>query len=1222
MGLLLIVLFAAPSMPQSSNGSVRGTVQDQTKAVIPGASVTLTNTATNAEFRSTTNQAGLFVFPAVPAGPYKLGSSFAGMQKFEGVLTVRVQSSETVDIVLLPENTQTTITVADVTPLVTTDSQTLGHVLERNRIEQLPLNGRQITNLLNTVPGLTFDSNGDLRTIGARTGTHDISLDGAAMTEPVYAGGTVQRQPSLESIQEFRVDMNSVSAKSPRQTNIVMTTKSGSNELHGSLFETNRNNSYGFARRREDGNQAGKFIRNEFGGTVGGPVYIPKVYNGQNKTFFFFAYEAFRQRAGTIGRWKVPTAEMRNGDFRGLVDSAGTLSKIYNPYLTDPNTKQRPQFAYNGTPNTIDPALMSPLFKYFAEQLPMPNQPGVNPLVANNYYGPRPDIFNQWTWSARFDQRLGDADQLYVRLTSSKSDRFQAARGGVPTLDGLGNSRSDIYPNKSLASNWTHTFSPTFFNEFSFSVSRTTGGQFTGFGNERYADMLGLPNPNGQPGFPVIATMGLSGTSNYIQPVSATERAFNFFVLDNNSTKIIGRHEIQFGGRFRYDQLTYLPQQQRSAGNVSWRANGTALYDPAYPNRTQSVLNTGHLLASAYLGLADYEYRVNKQKYYMRQHEDALYVQDNFKVSQRLNLMLGLRWQFSPYPKDKYNVATSFDWSNMAIVMGRDFDTLYKIGATSPALINYLTASGAKFETAKEAGLPKGLVNNNWLDIGPHVGFAYKALDGRKSFVLRGGYSTSYFPIPMWGWNDRMRNNAPFTSYYANAWMTAPSASPDGIRNYGLVSAPTYVAGKNTANAINLSQLNPASIIIGEDAFQAAYFNPEQPSAKVHDWNLTIEKELTASTVLKISYVGAHLSNQDSYDDLNQAKSDYVWYKTTGLPWPDGNRASAEIRPYSNTPYGDIQEFGRTGWGNSNGGTVQLERRFSKGFGFQLFYTLTNSAKAGSHGWYGDSALDPVTSYLPGVVPADRKERMKLLLYKRDITLPKHEIRWNWIAELPFGKGKPMLGNAPKVVDYIIGGWQVTGMGRIRSNYFELPTDIWPTGTPVKYYGHDVPIQDCRSGECQPGYLLWNGYIPAHMINKPDGIMGVPSDYKPAGQPLWPYPENYRTLNNSNDPNYGYYGSNTEFITLKDGTRQPVTKQDLHPWRNQPVLSTMIWSTDASLSKNFPFRERMGLKVQVDFFNLFNTPGNEFTPGNDGIVLTNYSMQDARQLQLSARFSW
>jgi hypothetical protein len=174
----------------------------------------------------------------------------------------------------------------------------------------------------------------------------------------------------------------------------------------------------------------------------------------------------------------------------------------------------------------------------------------------------------------------------------------------------------------------------------------------------------------------------------------------------------------------------------------------------------------------------------------------------------------------------------------------------------------------------------------------------------------------------------------------------------------------------------------------------------------------------------------------------------------------------------------------------------------------------------------------------------------------------------------------------------------------------------------VKYYGHDVPIQDCRSGECQPGYLLWNGYIPAHMINKPDGIMGVPSDYKPAGQPLWPYPENYRTLNNSNDPNYGYYGSNTEFITLKDGTRQPVTKQDLHPWRNQPVLSTMIWSTDASLSKNFPFRERMGLKVQVDFFNLFNTPGNEFTPGNDGIVLTNYSMQDARQLQLSARFSW
>jgi hypothetical protein len=354
---------------------------------------------------------------------------------------------------------------------------------------------------------------------------------------------------------------------------------------------------------------------------------------------------------------------------------------------------------------------------------------------------------------------------------------------------------------------------------------------------------------------------------------------------------------------------------------------------------------------------------------------------------------------------------------------------------------------------------------------------------------------------------------------------------------------------------------------------------------------------------------------------LNQMKPDYVWYTTTGQPFPE---TSPELRPYSNTPYGEIQEYRRDGWGNSNGGTIEIERRLSKGYGFQVFYQMVNYSKAAAHGWYGDSAVDPVTSYLPGVVPADHQQRMRLLLYARDTTVPKHEVRWNWIAELPFGQGKPVLRNAPKILDYVVGGWQVSGMGRLRSHYFSLPTDIYPTGSKIEYYGHKYPIQDCRSGECIPGFLMWNGYIPAHQINQPDGIMGVPSNYKAAGQPLWPYPANYNSLNEDIDPNYGYYGSNDVFVKLNDGTLQPVdrTSGDLHPWRNQPIASTRSWSTDVSIFKNFPLGERVGLKFQADFFNVFNTPGNEWSPGNDGIVLTNYSMQDARQLQLTMRLSW
>ena len=509
LGLLgvLLCVWTTSTWGQSSNGSVRGSVQDETRAVIPGATVVLTNTATNVESRTISNSAGLFVLPAVAPGPYRIAVEFSGMKSFEATLTVGVQRSETVDVILRPSDSKQVITVEDVTPMVTVDSQSLGHTLERARIEQLPINGRQITNLLWTVPGLTFDNDsGAIRTMGARQGTHDISLDGSALTDAVYGEKTVERQPSLETIQEFKVDINSVSAKYARQTNVIMTTKSGSNELHGSLFETNRDNGYGLARRREDGNAASKYIRNEYGGTIGGPVWIPKLYNGKNRTFFFFGYEGYKQRSGTTGAYRVPTEAMRNGDFSNLVDAAGTHLNIYNPFETNPVNFSRPQFAYQGVANRIDPALASPLWTNLMSEVPLPSRPDVNPMVANNYYGPKPDTNDQYTWSLRLDQRLGNNDQLYVRLTNSYFKRFRLAAGGVPTL---GNSRTDEWPNKSIAVNWARTITPSLVNELTFSASRSTGGSFTGPENIEYASELGLPNPNNQIGYPVVNNIGV-----------------------------------------------------------------------------------------------------------------------------------------------------------------------------------------------------------------------------------------------------------------------------------------------------------------------------------------------------------------------------------------------------------------------------------------------------------------------------------------------------------------------------------------------------------------------------------------------------------------------------------------------------------------------------------------------------------------------------------------
>jgi hypothetical protein len=1231
LGLVLglVALLGVPVWSQSSTGSVRGVVADQTKAVIVNASVVLTNTATNVESRTVTNNVGIYVFPAVVPGPYRLTVEAPNMQKFEGTLIVQTQLSSVVDVELKPGATAIELVVQDVTPLMTVDSSTLGHTLERQRIEQLPLDGRQLTNLLATVPGL---DPGSLRAYGMRQGAQDFMLDGASLKDSYYGDAIVPRQPGLDTIQEFHVEVNTSSAKYTRMTNVIATTKNGTNEIHGTLFWANRNSGYGVARARDTFSaKPNPLNRNEYGGTAGGPVWIPSLYNGKNRTFWFFSYEGYRLRQSTQGSGRVPTEAMRNGDFSNLKTGAGTLQRIYDPWSTDPVTWQRQQYPNNIIPDAA--SKMSPVYKYFKEVMPMPTT-GANPLAANNWYGPRPRVSDQYTLSLRFDHQITSNDQIYFRYTQGVlNTTYNSSK--VPMLDQVGNYRTQYYPNKSGAASYRRTFSPTLFNELLMSASRDTGFYTTGQAVE-YATQLGLPNPFHRIGFPVVADLGVAGV-NYIQPINPTARSMNYFIIDDNANWIKSKHEMQFGVHLRFDQQTQLPHQQRAAGSVTFQRIATALYNSATSRTNPGALgNTGHAAASAFLGLADYTIRFVKGTYYERQKEAALYFQDNYKLTSRLTLNLGVRWQLSPYPTEKHNIISSFDKNKRAIVLGQPLDYMYQMGATLPSMVNTLQDFGVKFESPEEAGMPKSLVNNNWRDIGPHVGFAYRAGDGRKSFVIRGGYSISYFPLPLWGWTERMRLNAPFTGFFENRYLTVGSQSPDGIGNYGMRSIPTIIAGQNSADAIDVN--NPRGMEIGGDPTQASYWKPNQPTPRVQDWSLTLEKEIMKDTIVRAAWVGNKAQHQELYDDFNQQIPEYVWYATRHEPLPTDERAAAEIRPWDNYVYGDLQEWQNTGWGNYSGGQFELERRYSKGFGFQVFYNVGNTLRSGGNGWY--SGVNPVSSYLPGAVPTDFQARTKLLLYGRDTTAPKHMVRWNFIVDLPFGKnksiGKNLSGTAGSILNQIIGGWQVAGMGMLRGTHIALPSttngyDLWPTGEPIHYYGHKYPIQDCTSGECIPGYLIWNGYIPAYQINKPDGIMGVPADYRPAVAPLNPYPANYPDLNSDIDPMYDYYGGSTVWVTLNDGTRQEVTyNPGLHPWQNQYLPSTRLWNTDASLVKNFPIKERVKLRIQFDFFNLFNHPNNDYDPinsgnGQMGIVYTNgnnYDVNGPRVIQFSARLSW
>lgn len=1213
---LAAVLLTLPCYPQASNGRISGTVRDESQSVIPNANVELTNAATGVNLHTVTNGVGFFIFPALTPGNYDLEVSAPGMRPFAARAIVQVQQSVVIDATLRVATSATHVEVVASAPQITVDSPTLGSVLERTRIEQLPINGRNVTTLLATVPGMEGD-----RAFGMRLGSQELVLDGANLADR-FLGGDPLRLPSLESVEEFKVESNNSSAKFSRPTSIILSTKSGTNAFHGSLFETHRNNAIGKARQRQDYyTKPPQLIRNEFGGSAGGPVFLPKFYDGRNRTFWFFAYEANRTVSSTTGGYRVPTAAMRQGDFSQLYDSQDRLIRIYDPMTTDATSWSRQPLSYQGRMNVIDPARISPLARALFDVTVMPTLPDVNPMLDNNWWGPIPNNTKQWTTTTRIDHRFSDNDNFYARYTQGDSENFRDFYG-LPTLDKVGNTINVLMPNKSLAVAHTHTFSPTLFHELLVSVSRSNRYNGTGEPGVKYSDQLGLPNPFDVAGWPGIYSLGLD--SYYYETENTQRAAFTNYVIDSNFTKVAQKHELQFGGHFRYDQLNYMPEQQQIQGNISFSTLATSLYDPASSRvNPQPTPLTGSNLANLFLGVASYRNNFVRGFWYMRTKEYSLYFQDNFRATSRLTLNLGLRWEYWPPYSDKRGIMTSFDPDRKAVVLGNELSEFYQLGATLPGIVDSYSALGASFISYKEAGMSRNLINGNPANFGPRVGFAYRLSEGDRPMVLRGGFRISYFPLPTDTWGRRMRMNIPLTAPFLNNPNFAETA-PDGIGNYGMRSVPTIIAGKNSRDAVtpdNLSSLTRGSGLV-------SYFNPDLPDSRPMDWNLTFEQGISANTVVRASYVGTHTDRLEMYNRYNENPTQYIWFTTTGEPLPTGAYASSAQRPFDKEVYGTIEEYQKSGWSNYHGVKLELERRYNNGIAYQVFYNMGNAMTAGGRSYSG--FVGGTNQYLPGAVPTDFDERNRLLNYQRDITIPKHRLSWNWLVDLPFGRGKKIGGNAGAIADKFIGGWQIAGMGTLRSNYWALPTNIYPNGNQVEVYGEKYPIQDCRSGTCYPGYLYWNGYIPANRINstdangKPNGVMGVPADYKPAGAPLIPWGSTAAPANAPAGTDVSaYWDTNTVWVPLNNGSVQRTTyDNNLHPWRQQYFTGPRTWGVDATIMKNISITESTRLRFQADFFNVFNHPNNPTGVGGDGVLSTRTSGSGARELQLSLRLLW
>jgi hypothetical protein len=1206
---------------QASTGTVGGTARDQSGAVIANTQVALTNTATDVNSTTRTNESGLYLFPGVNPGGYRLVIEVPGMQKYEVAFTVLVAQSVVIDPVLGVAQSATTVQVADVTPVVDVDNPTLHNEMDHARIEQLPVNQRMLMNLTQIVPG--EEGSKGSRSFGLPAQAQEWIVDGAVVTDRRYSMSLFSQSPGLGAVDEFTLDTGAVSARYSRPSNVIVSTKSGTNQLHGTAYETLLNNDIALARSRTDFyTKTPQLVRNEFGFNVGGPVAIPKLYDGRNRTFWFFNWEGLKSRSATSTGYNVPTAAMRNGDFSGLTDAQGRLQVLYDPWTTGPApTYQRIPFPNNQIPMNRQ----SPLAKYLFGITPLPSN-NANPLVAVNYFGlTKPGDSNTWSLSTRLDHQFSERDHVYVRLGYMNDPHVQSnttGSTGPMFLNQVAGWKFVLNQEESAATSWVHIISPSLFNELTAAVRYRRGGGSTGTSTSlstNWFTQLGMPNPLGVNDWPQFTSTGLG---NYNLTAPGTDRGNEtYYTLDDNVTKIHGRHELLFGGHARKDFIDTLPN---TAGRSSFTFDtlATALYDPASsPSNPVAVPQTGQNIANLFLGVSTYQESLVRSWYYMRSGEGALYIQDNFKVTPRLTLNLGIRWEAWLPLSEKNDTITGFDQANHAIVLGTSMNTLYGLGLTEPSVVSTYQGLGLKFESAQTAGLPNNLIYGQYKNFGPRLGFAYRAIGGAKPLVVRGGYSLSYFNMD-YSWVSNLSGDAPFSATFSNNPNNA-ALSPDGVPNYLLRSVPTYVDGVNSTTALGLNQ--PQGITRGSAS--VTYFDPNLPTARLHSWNLTLEKELMPSTAARVRYVGSHAADLPELYSYNQATPSYIWYATTGQPLPTGDYANVAIRPYDQQVLGTVQQYRNTGYTNNESMAFELERRYNKGYAFQLSYVVTNALGTGS----GVSTVPGVNQFMPGAVPTDYDQLNRFLNYGRDTSIPKHRVRWNFLIDLPVGRGKLLGRNMGKALDMVAGGWQLAGIGSLWSNYFSLPTSNWNfTGVPVQIYGYKYPIQNCTSGSCIPGYLYWNGYIPADLINShdahgnPNGYEGVPANYQPAVTPLIPWGATALPANAPAGTNVSqYWDTSTVWVPLKNGTVQRLTYNNgLNPWRNQYMPGVRQWSQDASLFKVIPIHESVRMRFAADFFNVFNHPDNPNTIGGDGFLNTQASGISPRVLQLSLRLDW
>lgn len=1193
LGGIALVVLPHTAWAQSGVGTIAGTVVDSSGAVVPGAGVTLTNRETGVARRGVSSTAGDFYFGALPRGPYTLDVELTGFKKWSGTLELQVGQAAKVHPILDVGQLQDVVEVTSAAAPISLESSDVADVKDYRRIRQLPLNGRAISALFDLTPGV--EGGGNARVAGGKVGSLEITLDGISLVDR-FGGGIARIQPGLDTIQEFRIETVGSDARFSRPATVTLATRSGTNQFRGSAFETHRNNSGGLlARRREEAPGAAKapLVRNEFGVSAGGPLFLGKVYDGHNKTFWFAAFEGLVERSNRFARDRVPTAEMWAGDLSALADENGRPITIYDPLTTSADGVRQP---FPG--NVIPASRISPFAKVMQSLTARPSD-GVNPSLGTNFRGFYPVKIDRNNLTFKGDHVLTDSDRLSVRWTRTKSN--SATEGGVfgSPIDasaGFGTSRSDVAVHN-VSINHTRVVSSTLLNEFLVGAHRSYKSSGTLADFEDWPGKLELPNPFGAKGWPTMYAAIGNGEYFGWDADNRKDEALTGGVVENHTTWTKGKHTVQFGGKLR-KEWNNVRELQQAQGSHDFEGPWTSLYSP---DDDDAVPFTGSGFADFLLGMPNFlSNQYNRGFFYFRQTEAGLYATDRWRLTSRLTLNLGLRWdKWTPY-REKYNrlvvadLNSVFDRFEVVTPGGNRIEDLPGI---PPAVLASWSRRGLTYTTAQAAGMPNNLFRADNNNFGPRLGAAFAI---NKKTVLRGGYGEYFWTMPLSQILQSSRNNAPL-----NLRFTTDAYVKNETFNYPLVSRPS------AADIIPGIQVPTEGIveISPRPSFATVWDARNWKDGRSQAWHATVERELPYETGVRLSYIGTHGRDLEQQFEINTREAEFNYVARTGFA-PPGNRDL--LRRNKDWNFIGIN---RTGYSNTHSAQVEVERRFSQGVAFQWSYAYTRSKTTSDAGGFESGNTGINSTGGGGRVPESHQvmdapnlsydERLRLV-YFNSTNVPPHRLRYNAIVELPFGRGKRFGADVPGAIDAVIGGWQIAAIGDWRSGF-------WSSIHPSRYVFGDPTLRPDQRVELtifgQRQRLWFRGdFNPASATNVSGGDLL-------ALVPLDPSQRAIRQL--------GPRLNNQLPQRLADGTTRNTPIGELYnPSPRAFFLGPGAWNVDLALYKNFKIWGDVQSRLSADFFNVFNHP-NDVAPNSiTGLQDLSRQSNSPRIIQLSLRVDW